>query len=114
MKKKSFYFEDYTEPGLIDNNNNSVPIIISNSFCCACGIILMFAYYKYSKKNIDNSKITNEDDRPFADRLTIDYGVASIPISVFFKDKRQDQVLRFCFAKENEELERAAEKLMKV
>jgi methionine aminotransferase len=63
---------------------------------------------------LDYSRITNEDDRFFADRLTIDYGVASIPISVFFKDKRQDQVLRFCFAKDNDELERAAEKLIVV
>ena len=63
---------------------------------------------------LDYSKITDENDRSFADRLTIDHGVASIPISAFFKDKRQDQVLRFCFAKENDELERAAEKLMSV
>jgi methionine aminotransferase len=63
---------------------------------------------------LNYANITDENDRLFADRLTIEYGVASIPISVFFKDKRQDQVLRFCFAKENEELERAAEKLIKV
>jgi methionine aminotransferase len=63
---------------------------------------------------LDYSKITDENDREFANMLTIDHGVASIPISVFFKDKRQDQVLRFCFAKENDELERAAEKLMLV
>lgn len=63
---------------------------------------------------LNYAKITDENDRSFADRLTIEHGVASIPISVFFKDKRQDQVLRFCFAKKNEELERAAEKLIKV
>lgn len=63
---------------------------------------------------LDYSKISDENDRSFADRLTIDYGVASIPISVFFQEKRQDQVLRFCFAKENEELEKAADKLLKV
>lgn len=63
---------------------------------------------------LNYAKITDENDRLFADRLTIEHGVASIPISVFFKDKRQDQVLRFCFAKKNEELERAAEKLIKV
>jgi len=63
---------------------------------------------------LDYSNISNQNDREFANRLTIDHGVASIPISVFFKDKRQDQVLRFCFAKENDELECAAEKLVKI
>jgi methionine aminotransferase len=63
---------------------------------------------------LNYSKITNENDKSFANRLTIDHGVASIPTSVFFKDNRQDQVLRFCFAKENSELEQAAENLMKV
>ena len=29
MKKKSFYFEDYIEPDLIDNNNNSNIVKIS-------------------------------------------------------------------------------------
>lgn len=63
---------------------------------------------------LDYSKITMEDDRSFADRLTIDYGIASIPISGFFHDKRQDQVLRFCFAKNNDELEKGAECLHKL
>ncbi len=63
---------------------------------------------------LDYSKITMEDDRSFADRLTIDYGIASIPISGFFHDKRQDQVLRFCFAKNNDELEKGAEYLHKL
>lgn len=63
---------------------------------------------------LDYSKITMEDDRSFADRLTIDHGIASIPISGFFHDKRQDQVLRFCFAKNNDELEKGAECLHKL
>lgn len=63
---------------------------------------------------LDYSKITDENDREFANRLTIDYGIASIPISVFFHDKRQDQVLRFCFAKNNDELEKGAECLHKL
>lgn len=63
---------------------------------------------------LDYSKITQENDREFANRLTIDYGIASIPISVFFHNKRQDQVLRFCFAKNNDELEKGAECLHKL
>ena len=63
---------------------------------------------------LDYSNITTEDDKAFADRLTIDYGIASIPISGFFNNKRQDQVLRFCFAKDNYELEKGAECLHKL
>ena len=63
---------------------------------------------------LDYSNITNEDDKDFANRLTIDYGIASIPISGFFHNKRQDQVLRFCFAKNNDELEKGAECLHKL
>lgn len=60
---------------------------------------------------LDYSGITNENDVDFAKRLTKKNGVASIPISVFYENKRQDNMLRFCFAKDLEELERGAEKL---
>ncbi len=57
------------------------------------------------------SKISDESDTDMAVRLTKEIGVASIPISVFFHKKHDDKLLRFCFAKETETLERAAEKL---
>ena len=60
------------------------------------------------------SKITQEKDTDFAIRLTKDFKVASIPSSVFYHKKIDNNVLRFCFAKENETLEKAAELLMKV
>ncbi|MFT4524946.1 MAG: methionine aminotransferase [Bacteroidia bacterium] len=60
------------------------------------------------------SKISDEADTEMAIRLTKEIGVASIPISVFFHEKQDDKLLRFCFAKENETLERAAEKLLKL
>lgn len=63
---------------------------------------------------LDYSKITDEPDTDFANRLTKEYGIASIPTSVFYQSKRQDQVLRFCFAKDNEELEKGAACLHKV
>lgn len=63
---------------------------------------------------LDYSSITDEKDTDFANRLTIEQGVASIPISVFFHNNRQDQVLRFCFAKNNDELEKGAECLHKL
>lgn len=63
---------------------------------------------------LDYSKITDEKDTDFAIRLTKENGVASIPVSVFYKNPVDLKLLRFCFAKENETLERAAEKLCKV
>lgn len=63
---------------------------------------------------LDYSSITKAKDVDFARRLTIESKVAAIPISVFFKEKRQDQVLRFCFAKNNDVLEKAAERLKSI
>lgn len=63
---------------------------------------------------LDYSKISKEKDTEFAERLTKEYKVASIPTSVFYQKKTDNNVLRFCFAKQNETLEKAAEKLMKV
>ncbi len=63
---------------------------------------------------LNYSGITDENDVDFARRLTIENKVASIPISVFYENKRQDKLLRFCFAKDNDELERGAERLCKL
>lgn len=62
----------------------------------------------------DYSGISDENDFDFAVRLTKEYGVASVPLSSFYKSAKDDKVLRFCFAKKEETLERAAERLMKV
>ncbi|AYN66146.1 aminotransferase class I/II-fold pyridoxal phosphate-dependent enzyme [Euzebyella marina] len=58
---------------------------------------------------LNYSQITNENDEAFARRLIIEFGIACIPISSFNLNRRQDGVLRFCFAKKNETLEKAAE-----
>lgn len=58
---------------------------------------------------VDYSQITDEGDVALAKRLTIDHGVASIPISVFNVDQLDRKMLRFCFAKKDETLERASE-----
>lgn len=55
--------------------------------------------------------ITDEADNAFAVRMTGDYGVAAIPVSVFYRSKEDNKVLRFCFAKSDETLEKAAAKL---
>lgn len=58
--------------------------------------------------------ISNEKDTDFAVRILKENGVASIPISVFYHKPVYDHMLRFCFAKKNETLEKAAEVLCKV
>lgn len=60
---------------------------------------------------LDYSKITNEKDTDFAVRLTKDFGVASVPTSAFYHKPIDNKLLRFCFAKTDEILEQAAEKL---
>jgi methionine aminotransferase len=60
------------------------------------------------------SRISNESDKELAIRITREYGVASIPVSAFYKDGKDDKVLRFCFAKKEETLEKAVERLSKI
>tara|TARA_R110001632_G_scaffold168356_1_gene286996 strand:- start:632 stop:1780 length:1149 start_codon:yes stop_codon:yes gene_type:complete len=63
---------------------------------------------------LDYSDITNEADTTFAERLTKENGIASIPTSVFNLNEADDKMLRFCFAKTDETLLRAAEILNKI
>jgi methionine aminotransferase len=63
---------------------------------------------------LDYSAITDEGDRDFAVRLTKEFKVASIPVSVFYPDQVDNSVLRFCFAKREETLRRAAEILCRI
>ena len=55
--------------------------------------------------------LSQESDFDLAVRLTKEIGVASIPISVFFDQKTDHKILRFCFAKEDSQLETALDKL---
>jgi methionine aminotransferase len=63
---------------------------------------------------LDYSAISNEPDVAFSRQLTLEHGVASIPPSVFYNNLDDHKVLRFCFAKKDETLEKAAEKLCKI
>ena len=60
---------------------------------------------------LDYSEITDEADIDFARRLTTEIGVAAIPPSVFYHSRDDYKVLRFCFAKKEETLARAAKRL---
>jgi methionine aminotransferase len=63
---------------------------------------------------LDYSRITDEKDTDFAIRLTKEYKLASIPVSVFNENHLDQKLLRFCFAKKEETLEKATEILCKV
>jgi methionine aminotransferase len=55
--------------------------------------------------------LTDELDNVLAERLTREVGVASIPVSAFYEVPPRDPVLRFCFAKNDDTLARACERL---
>ena len=56
--------------------------------------------------------ISDETEKDIAIRLTKEKGVTTIPVSAFYADETNNQVLRFCFAKKDTTLEEAAERLM--
>jgi methionine transaminase len=58
--------------------------------------------------------ISQEKDTDFAISLTKEHKVASIPLSVFYNDNFDQKLLRFCFAKKDETLEKAAAILTKL
>lgn len=63
---------------------------------------------------LDFSMITRESDYDFAVRLTKEKQIASIPVSAFYNSKKDNHLLRFCFAKTNDVLEKAAEILCSI
>ncbi|MEX2594605.1 MAG: methionine aminotransferase [Anditalea sp.] len=58
--------------------------------------------------------ISRENDYNLAVRLTKEIGVASIPVSAFYHQKNDYKLLRFCFAKSDEELDKAGEILCRL
>lgn len=60
---------------------------------------------------LDYSAISDLDDVALARQLTIEKGIASIPISVFYQNPPAQKILRFCFAKSDDTLDRATELL---
>ncbi len=63
---------------------------------------------------LDYSEITDMPDVEFSRFLTTEHKVASIPPSVFYKEKDDHRVLRFCFAKMDDTLIEAAKRLCAV
>ncbi len=65
-------------------------------------------------QNLCYDAISDEADTDLAIRLTRDHGVASIPVSVFYREPPAHKVLRFCFAKSEATLARGAAILSKI
>jgi methionine aminotransferase len=61
----------------------------------------------------DYSAISNENEIDFAIRLTKEAGVACIPTSAFYKNRKDNKVVRFCFAKKESTLDEAVERIVK-
>jgi methionine transaminase len=65
-------------------------------------------------QSVQYKRISHEKDFDFAKRLTTEFGVAGIPVSAFYNKGTDHRVLRFCFAKKQETLEKAVDRLTKV
>ncbi len=58
-------------------------------------------------------RISDEADKDFAIRITKEFGVATIPVSVFYKAGTDNKVIRFCFSKKERNIGSGVEKLVK-
>jgi methionine aminotransferase len=63
---------------------------------------------------LDYSAISDKPDVAFAEWMTIEKGIAAIPPSVFYHRRDDHKVLRFCFAKKDDTLKKAAEILCRI
>lgn len=60
---------------------------------------------------VDIAPLGETDDQDFCQRLVREFGVATIPVSAFYAEKPVKTIVRFCFAKKQETLEAALERL---
>lgn len=65
-------------------------------------------------QTLDYSNISDKPDIEYAEELTKDFGVASIPISVFSENNQHKNMLRFCFAKQDETIAQATNLLCNI
>lgn len=105
LRYKDFYMElsDFYE----QKRNFFVSAIKGSRFdlLSSAGTYFQLASYK---------RISDQNDIEFTKWLTREKGVAAIPVSVFYNHQTDDKIIRFCFAKENETLKKAAECLNKI
>lgn len=95
---KSFYQEkrDFFRSGLVHSRFELLP---------AQGSYFQVASY---------AKMSEEPDTDFCIRLTKEHGVAAIPLSVFNANSEDRKFIRFCYAKTNETLQSALDRLCKI
>lgn len=65
-------------------------------------------------QTVSYENISDMPDLEFAQWLTKEYGVATIPISAFYSNKKDDKLIRFCFAKKEDTIKQAFEKLARL
>lgn len=63
---------------------------------------------------LDYSKISDETDIQFVERLIKEFKIASIPISVFYTEGTHNRKIRFCFAKTEALIDQAAAMINKL
>jgi methionine aminotransferase len=63
---------------------------------------------------VSYAHFSEEEDTAMAKRLITAFGVASIPVSAFYIRNTDHRILRFCFAKKQDTLEKSVERLMKL
>jgi len=62
---------------------------------------------------VDYSAISSAGEAEFASWLTREIGVAAIPVSAFYREPKDSGIVRFCFAKKEDTLRTALERLAK-
>ncbi len=62
----------------------------------------------------DYSEISDKSDIDFAEWLTKEHGVATIPLSPFYSNAPEQRLVRFCFAKTNDVLRNATTRLKRL
>jgi methionine aminotransferase len=60
------------------------------------------------------ARVSDAPSDAFAESLVRDYGVAVIPLTAFYRDRTDHRIIRFCFAKKEETLRAAAERLRRL
>lgn len=62
-------------------------------------------------QTVSYARISDMPDMEFAEWLVKEHGVATIPVSAFYASKKDDRLIRFCFAKKEETIAAAIQKL---
>ncbi|MDB5794457.1 MAG: pyridoxal phosphate-dependent aminotransferase, partial [Noviherbaspirillum sp.] len=63
---------------------------------------------------VDYSAVADMQEADFAQWLTAEIGVAAIPVSAFYHQPNESGIVRFCFAKKDDTLKAALERLARV